>query len=153
MIALPEPFNWFPNPLTNRPSHPLWYTVCSTVYSFDFRTWKMGEETRSFYTANVKRAPPDEEESQVTWIQAPHWPLGYLWSSVVFEDPFCVSGRLQKWGGRLRQQRDADEPGWAERGGCSESRFPSLNAPWCSLLPADWRYSVNRSWWPSISSE
>ena len=102
MVALPEPFNWFPNPLTNRPSYPLWYTVCPTVYSFDFRTRKVGEETRSFNAATVMRAPPDEEESQVTWIQAPHWPLGYLWSSVVFEDPFCVSGHLRKWGGRLR---------------------------------------------------
>ncbi|XP_056448193.1 sialic acid-binding Ig-like lectin 14 isoform X1 [Gadus chalcogrammus] len=36
------------------------------------RTRKVGEETRSFNAATVKRAPPDEEESQVTWIQAPH---------------------------------------------------------------------------------
>ncbi|CAL8297737.1 unnamed protein product [Gadus morhua 'NCC'] len=41
--------------------------AASSQLTEDTQTWKMGEETRSFYTANVKRAPPDEEESQVVF--------------------------------------------------------------------------------------
>ncbi|XP_059911137.1 uncharacterized protein LOC132460114 [Gadus macrocephalus] len=49
-------------PAGSHPGRPV-----SRELTEDTQTWKMGEETRSFYTATVKRAPPDEDESQVVF--------------------------------------------------------------------------------------
>ncbi|CAL8297748.1 unnamed protein product [Gadus morhua 'NCC'] len=43
------------------------YSVGRPSPSLEWRTRKVGEETRSFNAATVKRAPPDEEESQVVF--------------------------------------------------------------------------------------
>ncbi|XP_056449093.1 uncharacterized protein LOC130384780 isoform X2 [Gadus chalcogrammus] len=49
-------------PAGSHPGRPV-----SRELTDDTQTWKMGEETRSFNAAIVKRAPPDEEESQVVF--------------------------------------------------------------------------------------
>ncbi|CAL8261954.1 unnamed protein product [Boreogadus saida] len=65
------------------------------------RTRKVGEETRSFNAATVKRAPPDEEESQVV---------------IRSEEDIYVNSGMQ-----MNPVGPGEEP-VGPRGGCSESR-------------------------------